>query len=77
MNKFILLSISRLTTSSTSKAFLPKRLSSDTNSISIELASQYSKASTNIGRSEFFFAPLICSSKNTYYLKLPVFRIGF
>lgn len=68
MNRLILLSTSLFTTSSISKAFLPKRLSSDTSSMSIEFASQYFKFSTKIGRSEFFFAPLIFPQRYRQFL---------
>jgi hypothetical protein len=50
-----------LTVANTSKAFLPKRESSDTRISVIFSVLAYSIASKSIGRSIFRFAPEMCS----------------
>ena len=64
--------MSSLTESSTSNALRPNLDSSLTSRIPMRFALQYSIASHNTGRSSFFFAPEMCSSK-TLRISIPLY----
>lgn len=65
-------SMSSLTEASTSNALRPNLDNSLTSRIPMWFALQYSIASHNTGRSSFFFAPEMCSSK-TLQTSIPLY----
>ena len=65
-------SMSSLTEASTSNALRPNLDSSLTSRIPMRFVLQYSIASHNTGRSSFFFAPEMCSSK-TLRISIPLY----
>ena len=64
--------MSSLTEASTSNALRPNLDNSLTSRIPMRFALQYSIASHNTGRSSFFFAPEMCSSK-TLQTSIPLY----
>lgn len=64
--------MSSLTEASTSNALRPNLDSSLTSRIPMRFVLQYSIASHNTGRSSFFFAPEMCSSK-TLRISIPLY----
>ena len=64
--------MSSLTETSTSNALRPNLDSSLTSRIPMRFVLQYSIASHNTGRSSFFFAPEMCSSK-TLRISIPLY----